>query len=99
MARRIFVFLIGIILAVFLLEAGLSLAGSIVHKWVNIRNKFAGKIHSKRYVVLCLGNFNLRGEPVVGAPEDAIACYMNSSMDYLVLGNYILDKQDYLQAT
>ncbi len=37
-------------------------------------------------------SFNLRGEPVVCTPEDAIACFKKSGMDYLVLGNFILNK-------
>ncbi len=38
-------------------------------------------------------SFNLRGEPVVCSPEDAIACFKQSDMDYLVLGNFIVDKE------
>jgi carbamoyltransferase len=34
-------------------------------------------------------SFNLRGEPIVCTPRDAIDCYQRSSMDYLVLGNFI----------
>ena len=43
-------------------------------------------------------SFNLRGEPVVGSPEDAIACFKKSDMDFLVLGNLVLDKCDNCQA-
>ncbi|MFH0753813.1 MAG: carbamoyltransferase C-terminal domain-containing protein [Candidatus Omnitrophota bacterium] len=39
-------------------------------------------------------SFNLRGEPVVCAPEDAIACFRKSDMDFLVLGNFVLSKQN-----
>ncbi len=37
-------------------------------------------------------SFNVRGEPIVGAPEDAFKCFMRTKIDYLILGNYLLDK-------
>lgn len=37
-------------------------------------------------------SFNVRGEPIVCTPEDAFRCFMRTEMDYLVLGNYVLDK-------
>jgi carbamoyltransferase len=37
-------------------------------------------------------SFNVRGEPIVCTPEDAYTCFMRTHMDYLVLGNYVLDK-------
>ncbi|MDD5308273.1 MAG: carbamoyltransferase C-terminal domain-containing protein [Deltaproteobacteria bacterium] len=39
-------------------------------------------------------SFNLRGEPIVCSPENAIQCFRKSEMDYLVLGNFLLDKKD-----
>ena len=39
-------------------------------------------------------SFNVRGEPIVCTPDDAYTCFMRTEMDYLVLGNYILDKKD-----
>ncbi|MBU0529152.1 carbamoyltransferase [bacterium] len=39
-------------------------------------------------------SFNVRGEPIVCTPEDAYRCFMRTEMDYLVLGNFILAKQD-----
>jgi carbamoyltransferase len=38
-------------------------------------------------------SFNVRGEPIVCAPADAYLCFMRTNMDYLVLGNYLLDKR------
>ncbi len=38
-------------------------------------------------------SFNVRGEPIVCTPEDAYRCFMRTNMDYLVMGNYLLDKQ------
>jgi len=37
-------------------------------------------------------SFNVRGEPIVCSPIDAYVCFMRTEMDYLVLGNYILEK-------
>jgi len=39
-------------------------------------------------------SFNVRGEPIVRSPEDAVNCFLNTHMDYLVLGNYLLDKRE-----
>jgi carbamoyltransferase len=39
-------------------------------------------------------SFNVRGEPIVCTPLDAYKCFMRTEMDYLVLGNYILDKKE-----
>jgi carbamoyltransferase len=38
-------------------------------------------------------SFNVRGEPIVCAPEDAYRCFMGTEMDYLAIGNFILDKK------
>ncbi len=37
-------------------------------------------------------SFNVRGEPIVCSPEDAYKCFMRTEMDYLVLGDFILEK-------
>ena len=39
-------------------------------------------------------SFNVRGEPVVCTPEDAYLCFMRTEMDYLVLGDFLLCKED-----
>lgn len=39
-------------------------------------------------------SFNVRGEPIVCTPEEAYTCFMRTEMDYLVLGNFILDKKE-----
>jgi carbamoyltransferase len=39
-------------------------------------------------------SFNVRGEPIVGAPEQAYLCFRRTNMDYLVLGNFLLEKKD-----
>jgi carbamoyltransferase len=44
--------------------------------------------------VLVNTSFNVRGEPIVGTPEDAYRCLMRTEMDYLVLENFLLAKPD-----
>ena len=38
-------------------------------------------------------SFNVRGEPIVNSPTDAFSCFMGTELDYLVIGNCILDKK------
>jgi len=38
-------------------------------------------------------SFNVRGEPIVCSPEDAYMCFMRTNMDYLIMGNYLLNKE------
>jgi carbamoyltransferase len=44
--------------------------------------------------VECLLNtsFNIKGEPIVCNPREAIRCYFDTGLDSLVLGSFILDK-------
>ena len=44
--------------------------------------------------VLVNTSFNVRGEPIVCSPEDAYRCFMRTEMDYLVLENFLLSKDD-----
>lgn len=39
-------------------------------------------------------SFNVRGEPIVGTPEDAYRCFMRTEMDTLVLENCLLYKTE-----
>ena len=39
-------------------------------------------------------SFNVRGEPMVCTPEHAYLCFMRTNMDYLLLGNFLLEKKD-----
>jgi len=43
--------------------------------------------------VLVNTSFNVRGEPPVCTPEEAFRCFMRTDMDFLVLGNFLIDKQ------
>ena len=42
--------------------------------------------------VLINTSFNVRGEPIVESPLDAVRCFMNTNMDALVLGEFVLKK-------
>ena len=44
--------------------------------------------------VLVNTSFNVRGEPIVCTPEDAYRCFMRTEMDYLVVNNFVLKKED-----
>jgi carbamoyltransferase len=44
--------------------------------------------------VLVNTSFNVRGETIVCTPKDAHACFMRTHMDVLVLGSYLLRKDD-----
>jgi carbamoyltransferase len=59
-------------------------------------SRLARLLHSFERVtdcpVLLNTSFNLRGEPIVCTPADALLCFMRSSMDSLVLGSWLLDR-------
>lgn len=65
-----------------------------VHKKTNARywkllNAFKAKTGAG---MLVNTSFNVRGEPIVCTPEDAYRCFMNTEMDYLVIGNFLFEK-------
>ncbi len=39
-------------------------------------------------------SFNVRGEPIVNTPTDAFNCFMGTELDFLVIGNCVLDKNN-----
>ena len=43
--------------------------------------------------VLVNTSFNVRGEPIVCTPDDAYRCFVNTEMDYLVLGSLVLERE------
>jgi carbamoyltransferase len=44
--------------------------------------------------ILVNTSFNVRGEPIVNSPTNAFNCFMGTELDYLVIGNCILNKDD-----
>jgi carbamoyltransferase len=65
-----------------------------VHKETNpLFHKLISKFEENYgSAVLINTSFNVRGEPIVCTPADAYKCFMRTDMDYLVIGNYLLDK-------
>jgi carbamoyltransferase len=66
-----------------------------VHRETNPR--FHGLISSFRQQtgcpVLVNTSFNVRGEPIVGSPEDAFRCFMGTEIETLAVGNCFLRKE------
>jgi len=46
------------------------------------------------YSVLINTSFNVRNEPIVCTPDEAYCCFMNTEMDYLVMGDFIFEKKN-----
>ena len=44
--------------------------------------------------VLVNTSFNVRGEPIVCTPADAYRCFMRTRLDHLVLGSFLLGRDD-----
>lgn len=44
--------------------------------------------------VLVNTSFNVRGEPIVCTPEDAFRCFMGTDLDWLVVGDSLLRKEE-----
>jgi carbamoyltransferase len=42
--------------------------------------------------VLVNTSFNVRGEPIVCTPDDAYRCFMNTEMDFLVMGCFVIER-------
>ena len=44
--------------------------------------------------VLLNTSFNVRGEPVVCSPDDAYRCFVNTAIDWLVIGPFLLKRSN-----
>lgn len=58
------------------------------HDLISKFNEFTG------CPILVNTSFNVRGEPIVCTPEDAFHCFMGTELDVLVVGNFILRKEE-----
>jgi carbamoyltransferase len=47
--------------------------------------------------ILINTSFNIRGEPIVCTPKDAYKCMMGTEIDYLVIGNFLVKRDDNLK--
>jgi carbamoyltransferase len=43
-------------------------------------------------------SFNIRGEPIVNHPDEAISCFLKTEMDVLYIGGFIVRKSEQLTA-
>ncbi|KAF0135188.1 MAG: carbamoyltransferase [Candidatus Saganbacteria bacterium] len=59
-------------------------------KYWNLINEF-GKLTGE--YVLLNSSFNVMGEPIVNHPRQAIRCFYDCGLDYLVMGNFVLSKE------
>ena len=69
-----------------------------VHTVTKKNNKYFYDLISKfkkltQCPVITNTSFNIRGEPIVNTPTDAFNCFMSTELDYLVIGNCLLDKK------
>ena len=60
-------------------------------RYYDLINKFKEKTGCP---VIVNTSFNVRGEPIVNTPTDAFNCFMGTELDYLVIGNCIVDKSN-----
>jgi len=67
-----------------------------VHKETNPRYHALIQRFNKRTgcPVIVNTSFNVRGEPIVGTPEDAFRCFMGTDMEVLAIGNCFLRKEN-----
>lgn len=59
----------------------------LFHKLLNKFNQIT------KVPILINTSFNVRGEPIVNSPLDAIKCFCLTDIDYLVIGSYIISKK------
>jgi carbamoyltransferase len=43
--------------------------------------------------VLMNTSFNIKGEPIICHPREAVRCFFDSGIDFLIMGNVVLDKK------
>jgi carbamoyltransferase len=59
--------------------------------------KLLHKVKEKTgFGVLVNTSFNVRGEPIVCAPKDAIATFLSTEIDYLIIENYLVKRENNL---
>ena len=59
-------------------------------KYYDLISKFKEKTSCP---VIINTSFNVRGEPIVNSPRDAFNCFMGNELDFLVIGNFFIDKK------
>ena len=79
---------------------------AVTHVDYSARVQTVNRNHNNRYYdlikkfkektscpVIVNTSFNVRGEPIVNTPTDAFNCFMGTELDYLIIGNCVLDKK------
>ncbi len=67
-----------------------------VHKETNpLFHNLITKFYQKYGCAVIINtSFNVRGEPIVCTPEDAYKCFMRTNIDHLIIGNFLLNKDE-----
>ncbi len=53
------------------------------------------KFHEKTHIPMLVNtSFNVRGEPIVCSPNDALKCFMGTELDILAIGSFVLYKEE-----
>jgi carbamoyltransferase len=67
-----------------------------VHRETNPRyHALIGRFYERTGCpVIVNTSFNVRGEPIVGTPEDAFRCFMGTNIEVLAIGNCFLRKEE-----
>ena len=39
-------------------------------------------------------SFNVKGQPIVNSPDDAIKCFLSTNIDVLAIGDFVVNKDD-----
>jgi len=56
--------------------------------------KLINKFYAQTNIPLLINtSFNIRGEPIVCSPTDAIRCFLGTDLDLLAIGPYVVEKQ------
>ena len=61
------------------------------NKFYNPSKKFYDKTNCP---IIINTSFNVRGEPIVCSPENALACFMSTNLDVLVMENFLILKDE-----
>ena len=53
------------------------------------------EFHKKSGIPIIVNtSFNIKGEPIIESPTDAIRCFLGNGLNYLVMNDYIVEKVD-----
>jgi len=56
-------------------------------------HRLIGEFEKRRGVPVVLNtSFNVRGEPMVCQPKDALRCFFTTGIDHLAIGSFLVDK-------